>query len=431
MKKSLTLGMAVLLALAWYVTVSSWLGNGTKYKNCLAEATRLEEKELYLDAVAQYEEAMTLKAPTLEVELLIAEDYRAMGDSKGYTNKLNSIISDYGPDERAVTLLCDYYKENYSQERLMRALMGLRENYPEDELIASYYNTVKGLYREKYMSMEDIGEYHGKYAVYVQDGKKGLLDTNGDAVVEAVYDDIAYNGSNDDRITVKDGDRYYFVNKKGYKVQEPEESYEYLGILSQKRIVAKNGGKYGYLNENMKEQIAFVYDDATVFKEDLAAVKQGNKWALINRKGELNTEFIYDEVAVNSIGVCSVGGVVWVKQEEGWFLINGEGETVGTDIYDEVKAFETGGYCAVCKQERWGFADQQGNLVIDCTYQDAKSFANDFAPVKQGGLWGYIDTENYLAIACDFEDARQINEKMTAPVSHHRSWTLIELQAFQ
>ena len=430
MKKSLTLGMAVLLVLAWYVTVSSWLGNGVKYENCLAEAKRLEEKELYLDAITQYEEAMKLKSATLELELLVAEDYRAMGDSKGYTNKLNSIISTYGPDERAVNLLCDYYKENYSKERLMRFLVSLHEKYPNDELVAGYYDTVKGMYREKYMSVQDIGVYHGKYAVYMQNGKKGLMNTDGDIVVEAVYDDIAYNGNNDDRITVKDKDRCYFVNKKGYKVQEPEESYEYLGVLSQKRVAAKKAGKYGYLTENMKEQIAFSYDGATAFKEETAAVKQGEKWALINRKGELKTEFIYDDIAINSLGACSVGGVVWVKQGKEWRLINGEGENVGTEVYDDVCAFETDGYSAVCKYERWGFVDQQGNLVIECTYQDAKSFANGFAPVKQGGLWGYIDTENYLAVSCDFEDARQMNSKMTAPVCHQGNWTLMELQAF-
>lgn len=430
MKKSLTLGMTVLLVLAWYVTVSSWLGNDAKYENCLAEAERLEGKELYLDAIAQYEEAMKLKTATLELELLIAEDYRAMGDSKGYTNKLNSIISVYGPDERAITLLCDYYQEKYSQERLMRFLVDLHKKYPDNDLVANYYDTIKGMYREKYMSMQDIGVYHGKYAVYMQDGKKGLMNYEGNIVVEAVYDDIAYNENSDDCITVKDGNRYYFVNKKGYKVQEPDENYEYLGVLSQKRVVAKKAGKYGYLNENMKEQIDFVYDAATTFKADIAAVKQGNKWALIDRKGELKTEFLYDDIAVNSLGACSVGGVVWVKQGDEWHLINGEGETVGTEVYDEVCAFESDGYSAVCKYDRWGFVDQQGNLVITCTYQGAKSFANGFAPVKQGGLWGYIDTENYLAVSCDFEDARQLNNKMTAPVSHQGSWTLMELQAF-
>lgn len=431
MKKSLTLGMAVLLVLAWYVTISSWVGNNAKYEKYLEEAKRLEGKELYLDAIAQYEEAMALKSATLEVELLVAEDYRAMGDSKGYTNKLNSIISSYGPDERAVNRLYDYYRENYSQDRLTRFLVGLHEKYPDNALVEDYYNTVKGLYSEKYMSIQDIREYHGKYAVYLQDGKKGLMDSDGDVVVEAVYDDIAYNGSNDDRITVRDGNSYYFVNKKGYKVQEPEERYEYLGILSQKRVVAKKAGKYGYLNENMKEQTAFVYDDATVFREDIAAVKQGDKWALINRKGEPQTEFIYDDIALNSIGACSVGGVVWVKQGGEWRLVDGKGEPVGTEAYEDVRAFETDGYCAVCRYDRWGFADQQGNLVIECTYQDAKSFANGFAPVKKGGLWGYIDTENYLAVSCDFEDARQINNSMTAPVAHQGSWTLIELQAFR
>lgn len=112
-------------------------------------------------------------------------------------------------------------------------------------------------------------------------------------------------------------------------------------------------------------------------------------------------------------------------------MVDGKGEPVGTEAYEDVRAFETDGYCAVCRYDRWGFADQQGNLVIECTYQDAKSFANGFAPVKKGGLWGYIDTENYLAVSCDFEDARQINNSMTAPVAHQGSWTLIELQAFR
>ena len=55
MRKNLSVVMIVLLGLAWYITLSTWLGNEKKYNDMIAEAQRLEEKGLYLDAVSQYE----------------------------------------------------------------------------------------------------------------------------------------------------------------------------------------------------------------------------------------------------------------------------------------------------------------------------------------------------------------------------------------
>ena len=118
MKKNLSAVMLVLLGLAWYVTLSSWLGNEEKYNGMIAEAQRLEEKGLYLDAIAQYEKAKGIKGGTLELEEYIADDYLAMGDYKSYRNRLNGIIDVYGPVEADVVKLYDFTREYFSEGTL-------------------------------------------------------------------------------------------------------------------------------------------------------------------------------------------------------------------------------------------------------------------------------------------------------------------------
>lgn len=68
-------------------------------------------------------------------------------------------------------------------------------------------------------------------------------------------------------------------------------------------------------------------------------------------------------------------------------------KNVGEETFDNAKAFTRDGYAAVEKNGKWGFVDAEGNLVIDCQYDDALSFTSGYAAVKQGDVWGYIDTE--------------------------------------
>lgn len=420
--------MGFLLVLAWYITLNSWFGNGEKYQKYIEEAKRLEEKGLYLDAISIYEKAKELDMNAIEVDEYIADDYLAMGNYKEYKKQLNNIIDSYGPVETDVAKLYQFYREYSSENSLINWISDLYNRYPESAIAKEYYNTIKGVYSEKYISLDYIGAFSGKYAPYELDGKVGLLEEDGKTVIEAVYDEIQYNGQDDDKITVKDGNHYYLINSSGYRTNVTEESYEYLGVLSQKRIVARKNGKYGYLDGSMKEKLEFIYDDATSFYEGIAAVKKGDKWALIDRKGELITEYIYDDVAVNSMNICSVNSVIGVQMDGVWRLINEKGEQIGINAFQNMKAFESQEPCAVCKDGKWGFMDVEGNLVIECTYQDAKSFSNGFAPISKENLWGFVDLENFEIITCVFNDVGQMTKNGVAPVSHGGTWTLIELK---
>ena len=429
MKKNLAMVMGVLLVLSWYVTISSWFGNKGKYEEYLEEAKRLEEKGLYLDAIQEYEDARELKGDSIELDELVADDYLAMGDMKKYRNKLNEMIDEYGPKEQVVNKLVIYYKEYSSENSLIDCLAELYKKYPDNENIKQHYNEIKGLYKEEYLSMDHIDEFHGKYASFELNGKKGLLDEDGDICIEAVYDEIIFNGKDEDSITVKDGNRFFFINIDGYKTKEANDIYEEMGSLSNKRVLIKKNGKYGYLNADLEIKIEPQYDDATAFYEDMAAVKKGNKWAIINRKGEAITEYIYDDIAINSMDICSMNGIIGVCQNESWFFIDDEGERIGENAFQEIKAFEGEQPCAVFMNRKWGFCDKEGNLVFDYSYDNAKSFKNGYAAISENQLWGFIDTDNYKFIKGTFDNVRNMTANGIAPVSHGDSWTLIELKS--
>lgn len=428
MKKYLSIAMIFLLGLAWYITLSTWLGNEKKYNDILAEAHRFEEKGLYLDAIEQYEEAKGIKGETLLLEESIADDYFAMGDYKEYRKKLNAIISKFGPEERDVKKLYEFTKEYFSEDSVIELVSDLYGDYPDSEIVQEYYDHVKGIYIERACAYERIYDFIGDYAVYEQGGKKGLIGLDGKAVIEAVYDDIKFDGKDKQSIGVKDGSACYFINQKGYKTRMPEISYEALGMLSQSRMTARKNGKYGYLNKNFQEKTEFIYDDATPIYEGTGAVKQGGKWALINRKGEMLTEFIFDEVFQNSRGICSVNKMIGVKQGEVCFFVNEKGERVSEQTYEEIKAFEENTMCAVRIGGKWGYIDQNETLLMECAYEDAKSFTNGYAAVQKNGIWGYIDEKNQMAIAPIFDEAGLMTENGTAPVCHGSTWTLIQLK---
>ena len=428
MKKNLSIVMMVLLGLAWYVTLSTWLGNEKKYNDILAEARRMEEKGLYLDAIAQYEEAKGVKGETLFLEEAIADAYLAMGDYKEYRKKLSGIIATHGPVEQDITKLYEFTRDNFSEESVIGLVNGWHERYPDNDVVQAYYDGVKGRYVERSCAYDRIYDFAGNYAVYGQGGKKGLIGLDGKPVIQAVYDEIAFNGKDTDAISVKDGAECFFINQKGYKTNAPEASYTAMGILSQSRIAARKGDKYGYLDKNFQEKTEFIYDDATPFHEGVAAVKKGDKWALINRKGEQVTEFIYDDVCRNSQGLCSVNKMIGVKEGERFFFLDEKGERISEHSYEGIKAFEGKEMCAICLDGKWGYIDREENLKIECSYEDCGSFANGYAAVKENGLWGYIDENNYMAIKPVFDGAGIMTQSGAAPVCHGDVWTLLQLK---
>ncbi|WP_420149476.1 WG repeat-containing protein [Spirosoma sp.] len=77
------------------------------------------------------------------------------------------------------------------------------------------------------------------------------------------------------------------------------------------------------------------------------------------------------------------------------------------------------------KGDKWGFCDENKNIVIPCHYNEAGVFREGLARVQQGGQWGFINLTGDLVIPCQYNGAKSFSEGM-ALVEHQRGWDWYE-----
>jgi hypothetical protein len=87
---------------------------------------------------------------------------------------------------------------------------------------------------------------------------------------------------------------------------------------------------------------------------------------------------------------------------------------VVTKGYEAAKDFSEG-LAPVKVEDKWGFIDRKGHMVIEPKFDAAESFSDGMARVKLGTSWGYIDHAGTLVIGFQYEEAGDFSDGL-APV---------------
>lgn len=121
-------------------------------------------------------------------------------------------------------------------------------------------------------------------------------------------------------------------NKMGYinedrKVVIPF-IYDFIGVFENDLVEAEFEGKCGFLNKLGDVVIHIEYKACGYFNEDYAPVQKEGKWGFINKKGKPFTPFIYDEISIFKDGLGPVG------RKNKWGFVNSEGVEIIQINYD-------------------------------------------------------------------------------------------------
>lgn len=136
-------------------------------------------------------------------------------------------------------------------------------------------------------------------------------------------------------------------------------------------LMQKPSQKWGYLNNQGKTVIPFIYDSAENFSEGLAAVGKGeyeeSKHGFIDNLGKIIIPFTYDAVNSFSEGLATVRKG---SQETGKYgVIDKNGKLVVPFKYDGYMGeFSEGLAIVINADDKYGFIDRSGKLVIPYKY---------------------------------------------------------------
>ncbi len=111
-------------------------------------------------------------------------------------------------------------------------------------------------------------------------------------------------------------------------------------------------------------------------------------------------------------------GLAKVSKNNKFGYVNNKGDLIVPLIYDEAFAFSEG-RAPVRVDTKWGYLDSTGKMVIEPMYEEAGSFREGFACVRKNNHFGYIDTNYHLMIPFEFDMARGFAEGL-APVSNSK-----------
>lgn len=229
----------------------------------------------------------------------------------------------------------------------------------------------------------------GDCYVIKKDGKFGFINSNGEIVVEPVYDTIETCICSEGYIaSIKPEDSYrttYDIDSSlSRSWRYPHEceafdgyTYKWNSVLEKLTIqkgetqtqdgallpeaVQLDNGKYGLLSGD-KLVGASDYDAAGVFTGGLVAMAKGDKWGYVNSKGEEVIPFEFD--AIEGYSALGVASTPYECSE---------------------------GYVTVLKNGKYGVFSADGTQIIPCKYQslttvhDGRVFASN-----DGGAWGIL-----------------------------------------
>lgn len=237
----------------------------------------------------------------------------------------------------------------------------------------------------------------------VKGGKIGYIDTLGKEVISPAFvsggqfsegmASVAHEGNK--------GLRYTFIND-AMDIVIPV-AFDAAGDFSEGLARVQVNGKWGYINKEGKTVIEPQFQLCYEFKGGYAMAQQKNKWGLIDKKGEWAVQPVFNDITNITEGLFAGQKTMGGK----WFFYDINENVAIKDTFDRA-GFFIGGLAPVRKNDKWGFINKAGKLVIDYRYTGAREFSGGLACVeKDNSDWGFIDTAGNTVIDFVFSsDAR-------------------------
>lgn len=222
----------------------------------------------------------------------------------------------------------------------------------------------------------------GNVTAYKEDGNPAEIDSN-------VYILNTENENYQIKIDNTQGSSYSILNQAGEQITK--QNYSYINYLYDNYfIVSVTGGKVGVINDKEEPVIEIQYDSIEKV--------EGTDYILTRLSQNSSTQ-LYDK---NFKQLCEMTNAI-VKKEDNYIKIYNDTETKYFDLEGNEKQntdiFPDNQIYAKSKDEKWGFVDKSGNVVVDYIYDkvtDLDSYG--YAGIKLDGKWGVVDANGKVIL---------------------------------
>lgn len=273
-----------------------------------------------------------------------------------------------------------------------------------------------------------ITEEEYEYFVLKSNDKTGVINRNGDIIIEPNYDSIVIPNPTKDVFVCKNDkdENTNILNKKSekilqkYKNVEPIYTEGTISSIPYEKSVLKyqEDGKYGLINYEGKKITNAIYEEikSVKYKEGEILAKKDGKYGVINNKGAILIKFEYDQIEgdkfFDSENQYKYSGYIAYKTtEEGYrySYINYKWKLVLDTEYNSIERITTienkdDQWLIVSKNGQYGVMNK-GKKIIDFSYQKIEyNNENEVFLLKRNNKYGIYNKKGEEVLAVKYKE---------------------------
>lgn len=244
-------------------------------------------------------------------------------------------------------------------------------------------------------------------ALYCEDAKWGVVDTNGAMILPFEYEFLR-EFKNGHIAGIKKGIWGLWDTKNQPKL---EQTYNHMQFLpnsdSNLYQITQYVSRYGCVDTHARLIIPIDYERIRQLSDGSLGVKKDGKWGFVASDGHKISECEYDEIH----DFCQERAAVLKKGR--WGFIDKSGRLAIQHLYSKVGNFSEGRAWVQLTGGKMGFVDLEGELVVSGKWFKLGDFHNGAAPAKNDQqAWGILDMQgNWLmSPSAKFEDLKILPE---------------------
>lgn len=239
----------------------------------------------------------------------------------------------------------------------------------------------------------------------IQSGRYGYINEWGEVVIDSRFD-VAKRFS-EGFARVKIGGKWGFIDESGEFTVEPlyqlysseDDNDRYLDFHEGRAaFCVQDGGKkkWGYLDKTGEVAVSPVWDSVSEFSDGIARVSKS-----IVRENNRNTVHTSESFYIDPIGQIRHFSDVGESFSEG----------LAAARFGKNRTLEN---AAEAENEKEGYIDRHGNIVIEPKRRICESFSEGFARVRvwDADAWGFIDKKGKLTCEMKFKNAGDFSEDL-------------------
>lgn len=291
---------------------------------------------------------------------------------------------------------------------------------------------------------DDANNFCEDLALIEKDGKWGFINKKGKIIIQSQdFQDYVPSDFHEGLVSLYHKRQYdvVFIDKKGKLVKIAIDNGN-NPLLKPNILSGFNGGlhrislsinqfeaKYGYMDKTGKVLIQPQFNKATNFHEDMAYVEKDSIPYFINKNG------------IVTIKLKNYG--YWEEKfSDGLLLIRDDNDKAHPFKYIDSKGNIvlnaplsggsytygfTEGLASIKVDNKWGWFDKKGSIVIQPQFEATGIFSNGLAGVVKNHKSGYIDKTGQVVILPQFEGSRDFTEGFAAVIENGK-WGYIKLK---